>query len=154
MAEAPADESVAAGDSVRGSAGKVIRVNGLVTRSYRPVGRPVTAEPEPTLLLSGTAEPEVVVAAAADPTPQVDVAASVDQDIINAVLADAVNATLMDVLAEDAPVQEDTPVQIAEATTPAVMPQARPEPPAEMQMAAMATVGPLPKALRPASQRS
>ena len=142
MAEAPADESVAAGDSVRGSAGKVIRVNGLVTRSYRPVGRPVTAEPEPTLLLSGTAEPEVVVAAAADPTPQVDVAASVDQDIINAVLADAVNATLMDVLAEEAPVQEDIPVQIAEATTPAVMPQARPEPPAEMQMAAMATVAP------------
>ena len=48
----------------------------------------------------------------------------------------------MDVLAEEAPVQEDTPVQIAEATTPAVMPQARPEPPAEMQMAAMATVAP------------
>ncbi|WP_424178954.1 serine hydrolase [Yoonia sp. TsM2_T14_4] len=136
MAEAPGDGSVAAGDSLRGSAGKVIRVNGLVTRSYRPVGRPVTAEPEPAMLLSATADTEVVVAAAADATPQVNVAANVDQDIINAVLADAVNAALMDVLAEQAP------AQVAESTTPAVMPQARPEPPAEMQMAAMATVAP------------
>jgi D-alanyl-D-alanine carboxypeptidase len=140
MAEAPAaNQTVAAGDSVRGTAGKTIRVNGLVTRSYRPVGRPVTEEPAPELLLSASseAEAEVVVAEAVSPA-EADVAPLVDQDIINAVLADAVNATLMEVLAEEAP----APVQVA-AATPAVTPQPRPEPPAQVQMAAMAATAPV-----------
>lgn len=140
MAEAPAaNQTVAAGDSVRGSAGKTIRVNGLVTRSYRPVGRPVAEEPAPEMLLSAAPEPEaeVAVAAAAEPAADVEVASLVDQDVINAVLADAVNATLMEVLAEEPAAS----VQVADAT-PAVTPQPRPEPPAEVQMAAMAATAP------------
>ncbi|WP_322889817.1 MULTISPECIES: D-alanyl-D-alanine carboxypeptidase family protein [unclassified Yoonia] len=140
MAEAPvapsAEQTVAAGDSVRGSAGKTIRVNGLVTRSYRPVGRPVATEPAPELLLSAAPEPEAEVVVAAAAPPEADVAALVDQDIINAVLADAVNATLMEVLAEEAPVQ-------VAAAAPAVTPQPRPAEPEQVQMAAMAATAPV-----------
>ncbi|WP_026352548.1 D-alanyl-D-alanine carboxypeptidase family protein [Yoonia vestfoldensis] len=139
MAEAPvapgANQTVAAADSVRGTAGKTIRVNGLVTRSYRPVSRPAPEAPAPDLLLSAAPEADtaVVVAAAPEPAVEVDVATLVDQDVINAVLADAVNAALMDVLAEETA----APVQVAEAA-PAVTPQPRPKPPAQVQMAAIA----------------
>ena len=136
MAEAPADGSIAAGNSVRGSAGKVIRVNGLVTRSYRPVGRPVTTQPEAEMLLSAAPQES-----APAPAPEVDVAVVVEQDIINAVLADAVNATLMEVLAEEPPVQV-AETSVAQAS-PTLTPQPRPEPPAEMQMAAMAATAPV-----------
>lgn len=129
MAEAPAtNQTVAAADNVRGTAGKTIRVNGLVTRSYRPVLRP--GEEEPALLLS----------AAEAPAAEVDVAAiAVDQDIINAILAETVNATLAEVLEPETPpaAPEPAAVQVAEAP-PVITPQPRPEPPAELQVAAAA----------------
>ncbi|MFN3662022.1 serine hydrolase [Yoonia sp.] len=142
MAEAPAaNQTVAAADNVRGTAGKTIRVNGLVTRSYRPVGRPGEAEPE--LLLSSAT------------TPAVDVASIVvDQDIINALLAETINGAGAEVIAPEPAAREPAPVQVAAAPepaatqvvaeAPAVMPQARPEPPAEMQVAAAAVSPPAP----------
>ena len=120
MAEAPvANQSVAAADAVRGTAGKTIRVNGLVTRSYRPQGRPAPA------------------------APAVDVAAiAVDQDIINALLAETVNAAVAEALAPEpqAPTPEPAPVQVAAAAppAPAVTPQPRPAAVEDIQLAAAA----------------
>ncbi|WP_322893967.1 MULTISPECIES: D-alanyl-D-alanine carboxypeptidase family protein [unclassified Yoonia] len=123
MAEAPAaNQSVAAADAVRGSAGRTIRVNGLVTRSYRPVGRPGAAAAEPA----------------------VDVAALVvDQDIIDAILAETINGAVAAAVAPEPQAPDPAPVQVA-AAPPVVTPQARPEPAAEMQVAAAAVAAPAP----------
>lgn len=136
MASAPAPatgQTVAAADAVRGTAGKTIRVNGLVTRSYIPAGRP------------GASEPAVLVASAAGAA--VDVAAiAVDQDIINAILAETVNAAVAEALAPEPQAPEPTPepVQVA-SVAPAVMPEPRPEPIADVQqVAAVTTPAPAP----------
>jgi len=140
MASAPAPatgQTVAAADAVRGTAGKTIRVNGLVTRSYIPTGRP------------GASEPAVLVASAAGAT--VDVAAiAVDQDIINAILAETVNSAVAEALAAEpqapvpqAPEPPPEPVQVASAAPPAVTPEPRPEPIADVQqVAAVITLAP------------
>jgi D-alanyl-D-alanine carboxypeptidase len=167
MAEAPAaNQTVDAADAVRGTAGKTIRVNGLVTRSYLPQGRPGPAE-------------ELLVAAA----DTADVGALVDQDVINAILADAVNGAVAEALAEVAaePPAAEPEVAVAAAepdvapevvmsfaetspepagpepdsavavqAAPTILPVARPEPPAELQMAAVVVPEPAAPATPPA----
>ncbi len=102
------------GAAVRGSAGKTVRVNGLVSTSIRPLARPLPQAPEPELLV-----------------------AAIDQSVIDEVVASAVDAAvaeaLADVLGEPAP--ETT--QVASAT-PAVTPQPRPAPSTETVMMAAA----------------
>lgn len=105
--------SASSAETIRGTAGKIVRVNGQVTRSIRPVARPVAEQaPAEELLL-----------------------ASVDDDIIDAVLADVVNATVAEALAET--VEEPAPVQVA-AAVPAVTPQPRPEAAEPVMIAAAA----------------
>ncbi|WP_439156480.1 D-alanyl-D-alanine carboxypeptidase family protein [Yoonia sp.] len=76
----------------RNSGGKIVRVSGLVTSSMRPIARPATA-PAPT--------EEMLLAA-------------IDTNIIDTVVAEAVNAALAQTDPETAP------------KTPAIMPRARP----------------------------
>jgi D-alanyl-D-alanine carboxypeptidase len=94
--------------------GKTIRVSGLVSTSIRPIARPAPQAPAP--------EPEVLVAA-------------VDTDIINAVLADAVEAAVTDALAN---IIEEPLVAVAsvDAPVPAVKPMARPAPTGTVMLAA------------------
>ncbi len=94
-----------------GDPGKIVRVNGLVSSSLRPILRPAPTAPDPA--------PEALVA-------------SVDNDAINAALTSAVDAALAEALGVDIPEQEAEPaaVQVAAATPPpAVTPPARPAAP-------------------------
>ena len=95
---------------VAGSAtpGKTIRLSGLVSTSMRPIARPTTpAEPDAEVLL-----------------------AAVDTDIINAVVAEAVEAAVSDAIANIRPTA-DTPTH-----TPSVTPVARPVPTETVMLAA------------------
>lgn len=85
-----------------GNAGKTIRVSGQVTTSVRPLARPAaTTSPAPELLV-----------------------AALDTDILNAVVAEAVDAAVSEALASlvEEPPQE---IQVV-AAVPAVTPVARP----------------------------
>ncbi|MEL6682049.1 MAG: D-alanyl-D-alanine carboxypeptidase family protein [Pseudomonadota bacterium] len=93
--------------------GKIVRVNGLVTTSIRPIARPTTDAPAPEAML-----------------------AAVDTDSINAVLASAVDAALEEALADPAP---EPSAQVA-ATSPAVRPEVRA--PTETVIAAAAAAPP------------
>lgn len=84
-----------------------MRVSGLVTRSIRPTARPVPAPPAQEMLI-----------------------AAVDADVIDAIVADSVNAAL----AEALPPQEP-PVSQSVTRVPAITPVARPAP-AATQVAA------------------
>ncbi|MDX8353919.1 D-alanyl-D-alanine carboxypeptidase family protein [Cognatiyoonia sp. IB215182] len=79
--------------------GKIVRVNGLVATSMRPIARPLPQAPEPEALV-----------------------AAVDTDSIDAVLASAVDAAVAEALGASAPA-ETTAVATA---TPAVTPATRP----------------------------
>ncbi len=83
------------------SPGKIVRVNGLITRSIRPLARPTTAP----------VQEEVLVAA-------------IDTDVINAAVADSVNAALAEAIGAATP--SATPRQVVAATPPAVTPVPRP----------------------------
>jgi D-alanyl-D-alanine carboxypeptidase len=73
-----------------------VRVSGLVSRSLRPVARPLPAAPAP--------EVDIVVAAA-------------DATIIDDVLNDVINAALLEAMAEPEPILE--PVAVAQVVAPA-----------------------------------
>jgi len=105
------------GSAVRGSAGKTVRVSGLVATSIRPILRPRPATP---------ANEEVLVAA-------------VDADIINSVVAEAVDAAVAEALTGvlEEPAAAPAPVQVA-AATPAVTPTPRPAQTDEVIMTAKA----------------
>lgn len=87
--------------------GKVVRVSGLVTRSIRPVARP-TSEP---------VSEELLVAA-------------VDTDVINAAIANTVNAALAEALGASTPTAP--PTQVIANAVPAVTPVPRPSPPTQV----------------------
>ena len=94
--------------------GKIVRVSGLITRSIRPTARPNTA-----------------------PVSQEVLVAAVDTDVINAAIADSVNAALTEALgvATPAPTPTQTPTQVVAAVPPAVTPIPRPT--TETQIAAL-----------------
>ena len=92
--------------------GKIVRVNGLVATSMRPIARPTPAAPEPA--------PDALIAA-------------VDTDSINAVLASAVDSALAEALATPNPAP---PVAVAATPAPAVTPTVRPQPDATVVAAA------------------
>ncbi len=93
-------------------AGRIVRPNGLVSTSMRPIARPGTTTPAPA--------EEVLVAA-------------VDPDIINAVLAEAVDAAVTQALIATEPPDA---LQSGPITTPAVTPIARPVPDGTVMLAA------------------
>ena len=107
----PPAAMLSSANGAQGNAGKVVRVSGLVTQSIRPVARPTSAP----------VEPEVLVAA-------------IDTDVINAAIADSVNAALAEALVATTPTPE--PVQVAMNVAPVVTPVARPA--TETQVAALA----------------
>ncbi len=93
-------------------AGRIVRPNGLVSTSMRPIARPGTTTAAPA--------EEVLVAA-------------VDPDIINAVLAEAVDAAVTQALIATEP---PAAPQSGPITTPAVTPVARPVPDGTVMLAA------------------
>jgi len=90
--------------------GKVVRVNGLITRSIRPTARPTTAPATEELLI-----------------------AAVEADAINAAITQSVNAALAEAIGTPTPA---APTQVATAVPPPVTPVARPM--TETQVAALA----------------
>ncbi len=101
--------------AIRGSAGKIVRVNGQVTTSIRPIARPAPeAAPAEELLV-----------------------AAVDSDAINALLASAVDDALAEALTEPTAAEPPAPIQVATAT-PAVTPRSRPAPNTEQTIVASA----------------
>ena len=118
LSSAPANQ----GSAVRGSAGKIIRVNGLVSTSMRPIPRPAPQAPE-------TPEAPLLVAA-------------VDADLIESVVADAVEAAVAEALADVLDEPGAAPVQVASAA-PAVTADPSPiEEPVEPVMMAAALPAP------------
>lgn len=137
--------------------GKVVRVSGLITRSIRPVARPMPdttpvaevlmaaaapIEAAPVEAAPTQAAPTETVVAAATPAPN-----AVDTAAINAVLAEAVDAAIAEALGE---IGEDVPtaVEVATATPvtpPKVTPVARPAPTQTFVAAAPAAVQPGPE---------
>ncbi|MEJ6404454.1 serine hydrolase [Yoonia sp. 2307UL14-13] len=98
-----------------GSAGKIVRVSGLVNTSMRPIARPVP----------DTAPAEDLLIAAVDPS------------VIDAAVASAVDAAVAEALAGALEAETPAPVQVA-TTTPVVTPAARPAPQAETVVVAAA----------------
>ena len=95
----------------QGNPGKTIRVTGLIARSIRPRVRPTAAPATEELLL-----------------------AAVEADVINAAIAQSVDAALAEAMAVQDPAP--APTQVAEAVPPAVTPIARTR--TETQVAALA----------------
>ena len=112
--------------------GKIIRVSGLVSRSIRPIARPLPdAAPAEELLLAAAA-PETP-----PPAAPVTPAATTDADLINSLLAEAVDAAVAEALATGE--EDPAPVVVAAvtpATPPAVTPVVRPATPEVMVAAA------------------
>ena len=112
-----------------GNPGKIVRVSGLITRSIRPVARPVPDTPAEVLMAAIEAVPvpePVETVTEAVPEAVGTTVAAVDPDIINAVVAEAVDAALAEALAG---IEEEAPTQVAAvvpATPPAVVPVPRP----------------------------
>ncbi len=102
------------------SGGRTIRPNGLVTSSMRPIARPSTEAPAVDLLLS-----------------------SVDTDVIDALVAEAVTAAVTEVIA-DIETAEPAPetVTLVASSAPAVRPSARPTAPAQEEAVVLAVAQP------------